>query len=128
MNKIRGIIILILVLFCANLYAQEVPNSPQAQTKVSDVNGDGKADVTYHKDGEFIGKLEMDTNYDGRTDVVVNAKDGKFVSAQADTNHDGAMDKEFSDSKSFNEWLNANHNDFYEQSNSRDWDLTLMRF
>ena len=88
----------------------------------------GGPDIIYYRDGKYVGKVEMDTNYDGKPDIVVHVKNGKFVSAEADTNYDGKPDKKFSDLKSFNQWLNSTNPDFYKQLNSRDWDLSLIKF
>lgn len=128
MNKINVIIVFFLILFCANVYAQTPCASKGPVTRSTDVNKDGKPDITYHKDGEYVGKIEADTNYDGKADITVHAKNGKFVSAEADTDYDGKPDKKFSDLKAFNEWLNANNEEFYKQLNSRDWDVALLKF
>jgi hypothetical protein len=111
-----------------NVYAQEAALPTGLLSRTTDVNKDGKPDITYYKDGEYIGKIEADTNYDGKPDIVVHAENGKFVSAEVDTDFDGKPDKNFSDTKAFNEWLNANNPDFSKQLNSRDWDATLLRF
>jgi hypothetical protein len=128
MKKTSVIISSILILFCVNVYAQGVSAPIGPVTRTADVNKDGKSDIIYHKDGEHVGKIEADTNYDGKPDITVHAKNGKFVSAEADTNYDGKPDKKFSDLKEFNEWLNANNPDFYNQLNSRDWDVALLKF
>ena len=104
MKKISGIFVFILILFCANVYAELLPVPQEPVTKTVDLNKDGKPDIIYYRDGKYVGKVEMDTNYDGKPD------------------------KKFSDLKSFNQWLNSTNPDFYKQLNSRDWDLSLIKF
>jgi len=128
MKKISGIIVFILILFFVKAYAQEVALPKEALTRTADVNKDGSPDIIYHRDGKYVAKIEADSNYDGKPDIVVHAKDGKFASAEVDSNYDGKPDRKFSDLKAFNQWLNANNQDFYKQLNSRDWDLKLLEF
>ncbi len=128
MNKIISGFVFILILSCANIYAQEAGLVNSQEIRTVDVNRDGKPDIKYYKDGEYVGKIEIDTNYDGKPDITVRTKNGKFASAEVDVDYDGKPDKKFSDLKAFNEWLNANNKDFYKQLNSRDWDVNLLKF
>ncbi|MFZ5800733.1 MAG: hypothetical protein ACOY3D_05085 [Candidatus Omnitrophota bacterium] len=95
------------------------------QTVTKDINNDGTVDVTYYHDGKYINKAEADTNYDGKPDVTVYAEEGKFKSAEADTDHDGEPDKQFSDAKAFNDWVNQHKPEFKGALGWSDWTYTV---
>jgi hypothetical protein len=91
-----------------------------------DVNNDGKPDIKYYSDGQYVSKAELDTNYDGKTDVVMNLKDGKFQSAEADTDYNGTMDKKFDNLAAFNAWLNKDNPEFFKKMSRNDWAFGYM--
>ncbi|MFA5114809.1 MAG: hypothetical protein WC469_01925 [Candidatus Omnitrophota bacterium] len=104
------------------------PRQQMTVAGTSDVNKDGKPDVTYYKDGEYISKIEADTNYDGKPDVTVHIKGGKFESAEVDEDYNGTVDERFNDVKDFNKWLNSHHPDFNNKLNKPDWRVNLANF
>ncbi len=134
MEKICGIIIILLFLFCINVYSgysDVIPNtltSKAVVVKTYDLNKDGKPDVTYYGDGQYVTKVEADTNYDGKPDVIVHTKNGKFDSAEVDSNYDGKVDMKFTDAAAFDKWLNANHPDFKDKLEKTDWRVNLKQF
>ena len=121
MNKLITGIFLSAALFFS-LGASSAP-----QSKVVDVNKDGKPDVTYHQHEGFATKVDADTNYDGVNDVVVYVVNGKFDSAEADTDYDGKMDKQFNDQSQFKQWVNENRPDFNDSLGWNDWSRTMSR-
>lgn len=114
----KGVICLLFILSAAVIL------SGCRKTSTCDVNRDGKPDVTYYSEGEYISKVEADTNYDGKTDVIVNIKDGKFHSAEADTDHNGTVDEKFTSRSSFVNWLNADSPEFKDKLDKTDWRAT----
>ncbi len=131
MKKISFTVVSLLAFFCINIYpaySQEAPVSAGTIAKAYDVNNDGAPDVSYYSDGKYVTRAEADTNYDGKPDVIVHTKDGKFDSAEADTDYDGKPDTKFTDTESFNKWLNENKPDFNDKLNRADWQLDLIRF
>ncbi|MFA5157066.1 MAG: hypothetical protein WC532_06740 [Candidatus Omnitrophota bacterium] len=131
MKKTAALILTAIVCSVCFAYAEMAPAPTPANEpaiKTIDVNKDGAADVTYYGDGKNITRAEADTNYDGKPDVIVHVKDGKFDSAEADTNNDGQMDKKFSDTAAFNQWLNENSPDFNDHLNRPDWQFDLVKF
>ncbi len=137
MKKVSIIFVLLAVFFCMNIYSgysqvvpasQITPASTKIETRTSDVNNDGKPDVTYYSDGKYVSKAEADTNYDGKPDITLYTENGKFKSAEVDTNYDGKIDKEFNDVSEFNKWLNENHSDFEDRLNKANWQFNLISF
>jgi len=121
--KISGIIILVAAMFWLKL------SFAQTNTATTDVNKDGKADVTYYQEGKNITKIEADTNYDSKPDVTINTENGKFKSAEADTDYNGTIDKKFSNAKDFNAWLNKDKPEFVNTLGfSDDGTYTAVRF
>lgn len=131
-NRIISVTVFVAMIFClgiCSVYAQEASSVQALETKTVDINKDGKPDVTYYHDGKNVTKAEADTNYDGKPDVTVYTEDGKFKSAEADTNYDGKTDKEFTDVKKFNEWLNKDNAEFRDSLTWDDWSSAkLFRF
>lgn len=131
MGKIGIAVVSLWVFLCINTYtaySQDTAASTDAAAKTLDVNNDGAPDVNYYSDGKYVTRAEADTNYDGKPDVIVHTKDGKFDSAEVDTDYDGTTDKKFTDTESFNKWLNENKPDFNDKLNRADWQFDLMRF
>lgn len=112
-------VIIFSVFLCARTFAE---------TATSDINQDGQPDITYYHDGKYVNKAEADIDYDGKTEVTVHAKDGRFQSAEADMDHDGKPDKEFTDPKAFNKWLNENGPDFSDKMGTDDWMYYGIKF
>ncbi|MCX5712519.1 MAG: hypothetical protein NTY47_05565 [Candidatus Omnitrophica bacterium] len=109
----------------------EMPGEPvvlMPQIKAFDINKDGKAEVTYYKDGEYVGKVEADTNSDGKSDIIVHLKDGKFQDAAVDIDYDGKADKEFKDKEAFIKWVNENKPDYADKLNQANWKFDLVDF
>lgn len=104
------------------------PKQQMTVAGTADINKDGRPDVTYYKEGEYISKVEADTNYDGRPDVTVRTRGGKFESAEVDKDYNGTVDERFEDVKEFNKWLNKNHPDFNDKLNKPDWRVNLANF
>lgn len=134
MKNIIKFMIVIAVFFCLKVnlgYSLEpaIPVTPaQLEIKTVDVNKDGKPDVTYYKDGKYVGKIEADTDYDGKPDVVVKLKEGKFQSAEVDTNKDGKTDKKFDNEKDFKAWLNKDKPEFNSALYRDNWEFGSIAF
>jgi len=109
-------------------YSGVTSASKNVETKTTDVNNDGKPDVTYYGEEGLVTKVEADTNYDGKPDVVVTVKNGKFESAEADTDYNGSRETKFTDQASFNKWVNDTHPAFNDKLNKRDWQFNLLKF
>ena len=107
-------------------YCEDKPMPGTVRT--SDVNKDGKPDITYHVDGENITKIEADTNYDGKPDVIIKTKDGKFASAEADTDYNGTMDRKFTNDKDFIKWVNDTNPVFKDHLDQGLWKADLIKF
>lgn len=112
----------------SDMQAQVSPALPLPQTKTVDINKDGKPDITYYQEGEFVGKVEADTNNDGKADITINLKDGKFQNAAVDTDYDGKTDKEFKDDEEFIKWANENKPDYIDQLNRANWKYDMLDF
>jgi uncharacterized protein YdeI (BOF family) len=105
-----------------------LPPQPQPEVKSVDINKDGKTDVNYYREGDFVGKAEADTHNDGTPDIIVHTKDGKFESAEVDTDNDGTPDKKFTDQGEFTKWVNENNPDYEKELNRPDWQWKLVDF
>ncbi|MFA6349555.1 MAG: hypothetical protein WCY12_01325 [Candidatus Omnitrophota bacterium] len=108
--------------------AQVSPVLPLSQAKTVDIDKDGDPDITYYKDGEYVGKVEADTNNDGKADITINIKDGKFQNAFVDTDYDGTADKEFKDDEQFLKWANENKPDYADKLNQANWKYDMLDF
>ncbi|MFH1889168.1 MAG: hypothetical protein ABH806_03665 [Candidatus Omnitrophota bacterium] len=131
MKGIAVACVLLLILFCISIYpgySQEPYVSMEADAMRFDVNKDGEPDVTYHRGGIYVAKVEADTNYDARPDVIVHLKEGKFESAEVDTDYDGKTDRKYVNMAAFNNWLNENKPDFSDKLNRADWQFDMIKF
>jgi len=116
------------VIVASAVFMFSLASAEPVQTKAVDINNDGKADIIYHKDGEYVGKIEADTNNDGKADITVHLKDGKFEHAAIDTDYDGQTDKEFKDNQEFIKWANENNPDYVDRLNQADWKFDMLDF
>lgn len=131
MKKIGIIFVCAFFFLCLNGYLGYCADGPACNKTVAkavDVNKDGKPDVNYYSDGEYVTKVEADTNYDGKPDVTVHVKNGKFESAESDIDYNGTPETKFTDAGGFNKWLNANHPDFNKELVKQDWRVKALEF
>jgi len=132
--RMISLVLILGIFFGAGLYptyAQDYVTSAtkkRGETKTLDINNDGKTDITYHHDGEYVTKAVADTNFDGSDDVTVHIKDGEFHSAEVDTDHDGTTDRQFSDVAEFNQWLDESNPQFSDNLGCPDWRVTFLKF
>lgn len=132
MKKLLVTVISALIFFCIDisLGCSQVttPILKTIETRTVDVDKDGDPDVTYYHDGKYISKAEADTNEDGKPDITVYAENGKFKSAEVDTDYDGKPDQKFSDTATFNKWLNQNNPQYKDSLGWSDWTYSLYKF
>jgi len=132
--RMISLVLILGIFFGAGLYpayAQDYVTSAtkkRGETKTLDTNNDGKTDITYHHDGEYVTKALADTNFDGSDDVTVHIKEGKFHSAEVDTDYDGTSDRQFNDVGEFNQWLNESRRQFSDDLGCPDWRVNYFKF